>query len=121
MHPFSAQTSSLLTVHSRIEWAATQTGSVTFGTGDASTESRSIARLAAGPPRIAVLFHDLDPSRPTASVRTFSGGQVLDHLTFAFAVVGIDRFGASAPAEKLYDYFGLTAEKIAPQVLAALD
>ncbi|MHA6722806.1 transketolase [Sphingomonas sp. RS2018] len=33
---------------------------------------------------------------------------------------GIDRFGASAPADKLYDYFGLTADKIAPQVMAAL-
>ncbi|RVU06146.1 transketolase [Novosphingobium umbonatum] len=33
---------------------------------------------------------------------------------------GIDSFGASAPADQLYDYFGLTAEKIAPQVLAAV-
>ncbi|MFW2829352.1 transketolase [Sphingomonas sp. ID0503] len=33
---------------------------------------------------------------------------------------GIDGFGASAPAEALYDHFGLTAEKIAPQILAAL-
>lgn len=39
----------------------------------------------------------------------------LDGLRF-----GIDRFGASAPAEDLYDYFGLTADKIAPQILAAL-
>jgi len=34
---------------------------------------------------------------------------------------GIDRFGASAPAEVLYDHFGLTAAKIAPQIVAALD
>ncbi|HEX7875235.1 MAG TPA: transketolase [Sphingobium sp.] len=34
---------------------------------------------------------------------------------------GIDGFGASAPAEDLYDHFGLTAAKIAPQVAAALD
>ncbi|MES2753053.1 MAG: transketolase [Pseudomonadota bacterium] len=33
---------------------------------------------------------------------------------------GIDRFGASAPAEDLYDYFGLTADKIVPQIQAAL-
>ena len=33
---------------------------------------------------------------------------------------GIDTFGASAPAEVLYDHFGLTPAKIAPQVLAAL-
>lgn len=39
----------------------------------------------------------------------------LDGLRF-----GIDRFGASAPAEKLYEYFGLTAELIAPKVRAAL-
>ncbi|NBC36389.1 transketolase [Novosphingobium sp. FSY-8] len=39
----------------------------------------------------------------------------LDGLNF-----GIDTFGASAPADKLYDYFGLTAAKITPQVVAAL-
>jgi transketolase len=33
---------------------------------------------------------------------------------------GIDSFGASAPAEVLYDHFGLTAGKIAPQIIAAL-
>ncbi len=34
--------------------------------------------------------------------------------------IGIDRFGASAPAEALYDYFGLTAEKITPRILEKL-
>ena len=34
---------------------------------------------------------------------------------------GIDRFGASAPAEILYDYFGLTAAKIVPQILRLLE
>lgn len=33
---------------------------------------------------------------------------------------GIDSFGASAPMEALYDHFGLTAEKIAPQIIARL-
>lgn len=33
---------------------------------------------------------------------------------------GIDSFGASAPIEALYDHFGLTAEKIAPQIIARL-
>ncbi|WP_253190573.1 transketolase [Sphingomonas sp. LM7] len=33
---------------------------------------------------------------------------------------GIDRFGASGPAPKLYDHFGLTAAKIVPQIVAAL-
>jgi len=31
--------------------------------------------------------------------------------------IGIDSFGASAPADVLYDHFGLTAEKIVPQIL----
>ncbi|HEX7854112.1 MAG TPA: transketolase [Sphingobium sp.] len=39
----------------------------------------------------------------------------LDGLRF-----GIDSFGASAPADVLYDHFGLTAAKIAPQIRAAL-
>ncbi|MGE4323761.1 MAG: transketolase [Sphingobium sp.] len=34
---------------------------------------------------------------------------------------GIDSFGASAPAEALYDHFGLTAAHIAPRIVAALD
>ena len=34
--------------------------------------------------------------------------------------IGIDRFGASAPADQLYEYFGLTAEKIVPQIKARL-
>ncbi len=32
--------------------------------------------------------------------------------------IGIDTFGASAPIDALYDHFGLTAEKIVPQILA---
>ncbi len=33
---------------------------------------------------------------------------------------GIDSFGASAPIEALYDHFGLTAEKITPQIISRL-
>jgi transketolase len=33
---------------------------------------------------------------------------------------GIDSFGASAPIEALYDHFGLTADKITPQIIARL-
>jgi transketolase len=33
---------------------------------------------------------------------------------------GIDRYGASAPIRDLYDYFGLTADKITPQILEKL-
>jgi len=34
---------------------------------------------------------------------------------------GIDSFGASAPIADLFDHFGLTSAKIAPQILAALN
>ncbi|MGJ8537266.1 MAG: transketolase [Parasphingopyxis sp.] len=33
---------------------------------------------------------------------------------------GIDRFGGSAPADKLFEYFGLTEAAITPQILSAL-
>jgi len=39
----------------------------------------------------------------------------LDGMSF-----GIDKFGASGPAPKLYEHFGLTAEAIAPQILERL-
>ncbi|MDP9055967.1 MAG: transketolase [Pseudomonadota bacterium] len=34
--------------------------------------------------------------------------------------IGLDRFGASAPAEQLYEYFGITAEAIAGKITAKL-
>lgn len=44
-----------------------------------------------------------------------------ERLTMAKGLrFGLDGFGASAPAKDLYDHFGLTAEKIVPQVLARL-
>jgi len=36
------------------------------------------------------------------------------------AVVGIDRYGESAPADKLYDFFGFTPENVANTVRAVL-
>ena len=35
--------------------------------------------------------------------------------------IGLDRFGASAPAEDLFRRFGFTAEAIVPRILAALE
>jgi transketolase len=35
--------------------------------------------------------------------------------------IGLDRFGASAPAEDLFQRFGFTAEAIVPRVVAALN
>ena len=34
--------------------------------------------------------------------------------------IGIDSFGASAPADQLYQHFGITAEAIAPQIISKL-
>ena len=35
--------------------------------------------------------------------------------------IGLDRFGASAPAEVLFEHFGFTVDKIVPQIVAALN
>ena len=50
-----------------------------------------------------------------AGVTTGWQKYVCDGLT-----IGIDTFGASAPAPILYEHFGLTADKIVPQILARL-
>jgi transketolase len=34
---------------------------------------------------------------------------------------GVDSFGASAPVKALYDHFGLTADKLAPKIIAAIN
>ena len=44
-------------------------GNVSFETGDVAITDRSLGRMQAGPPRIAPLFRDLDPSRPQGGVR----------------------------------------------------
>ena len=58
--PFFDKTYSEVFVHSD--------GNVTFEEPEASSTSRSFARMAGGPPRIAPLFTDLDPSRSQAAV-----------------------------------------------------
>jgi transketolase len=35
--------------------------------------------------------------------------------------IGLDRFGASAPAEQLFEKFGFTADAIVPQILNKLN
>ncbi|MBL8213458.1 MAG: hypothetical protein JNK87_22260 [Bryobacterales bacterium] len=47
-------------------------GNVTFGRSDAAPVTRSTGILAGGPPRIAALFVDLDPSRSTRGVRVLT-------------------------------------------------
>ncbi len=47
-------------------------GNLTFNAADAATTERSLGRVTAGPPRIAGLFRDLDPSIVADSVRTIA-------------------------------------------------
>ena len=67
--------------------------------------------------------------RPTAAPGTVSAGRGVEtvaceagvrlgweHYTgLAGAIVGIDRFGASAPYQTIYEKFGVTAEVVAAQ------
>jgi hypothetical protein len=48
-------------------------GNLTFEEPDAASQARSLGRLAAGPPRIAALFADLDPSKADTDVRVWQG------------------------------------------------
>ena len=44
-------------------------GNITFRTPDDGSSARNLGRLVAGPPRLAPVFADLDPSRTPGSVR----------------------------------------------------
>jgi hypothetical protein len=57
---------------------------------DTSTAARSLGRMNAGPPRIAALFRDLDPSRDEASVRVLSTSNV-----FAVSWVNVPEYASS--------------------------
>ncbi|HEV2747458.1 MAG TPA: transketolase C-terminal domain-containing protein, partial [Allosphingosinicella sp.] len=43
------------------------------------------------------------------------------YVGFEGLSIGLDRFGASAPAEDLFNHFGFTAQAIVPKILTALD
>ena len=59
-------------------------GNLTFGTAENASSSRLTGRVTGGPPRIAALFDDLDPSRTAGSVRTWSDA---DHLVITWVAV----------------------------------
>ena len=52
----------------------------------------------------------------TAPVISVEAGSTFGWNRYAQKTIGIDCFGASAPASKLYEYFGLTADNIANEV-----
>ena len=51
-----------------------------------------------------------------APVISVEAGSTFGWNRYAQKTIGIDTFGASAPASKLYEYFGLTADEIASEV-----
>ena len=66
--PFFSQKHRRMFVHSD--------GAITFFQPDADSSARSLGRLFSGPPRIAPLFADLDPTRGGAVVVTLDAGRV---------------------------------------------
>jgi uncharacterized protein (TIGR03437 family) len=73
-------------------------GNLTFGKGDAEITDRSLGRMVAGPPRIAPLFADLDPS----SAQSPNGVRVLaepSRIVITWSAVPLwESFGAG-PAQ----------------------
>jgi len=62
--PFFGQAYTSVFVHSD--------GNVTFGAPDAASTPRSLDRLVSGPPRVAPLFRDLDPSQSSDGIHFVS-------------------------------------------------
>lgn len=57
----------------------------------------------------------------TAPVISIEAGSTFGWNRYAQKTIGLDTFGASAPADKLYSYFGLTASHLAEEVAAFLN
>lgn len=72
-------------------------GNLTFTTGDGSSAERSLGRLTAGPPRIAGLFSDLDPSRSAEGVRLLSRA---DRVVLTWSRVPEYRESGTGPIQK---------------------
>jgi len=69
-------------------------GNLSFTTADSATAARSLGRLAAGPPRIAPLFTDLDPTQTGGDVRVYSAA---DRMVITWHAVRLyDDYGAGA-------------------------
>jgi len=69
-------------------------GNITFWEPDSATAARSLGRLAGGPPRIAPLFADLDPSAG-GSVRVFHGDGYLTVTWLNTPLYSASGFGAA--------------------------
>ena len=70
-------------------------GNLTFTAAEFASTSRSLGRMTGGPPRIAPLFDDLDPSQPSGSVRFFADAS---HVVFSWVnVPEWEQYGLGAP------------------------
>jgi transketolase len=52
----------------------------------------------------------------TAPVISVEAGSTFGWNRYAQKTIGIDSYGASAPANKLFEYFGLTPQHIADEI-----
>lgn len=59
-------------------------GNLTFNSPDTATSDRSLGRLTSGPPRIAALFRDLDPTNSRDGIRVFTAS---DRIVFTWSQV----------------------------------
>ena len=66
-------------------------GNLTFTAAEFASTSRSLGRLTGGPPRIAPLFDDLDPTQPGGSVRFYADAS---HAVFSW--VNVPEYGPGA-------------------------
>ena len=70
------------------------------------------------------LFRELDDQQraqvlpPSVPAVAIEAGATLGWLEFADAVVGLDRFGVSAPGDVAYQRLGVTADTVAERVRA---
>ena len=70
-------------------------GNLTFTAAEFASTSRSLGRMTGGPPRIAPLFDDLDPSQPSGSVRFYADAS---HVVFSWVnVPEWAQYGLGAP------------------------
>jgi uncharacterized protein (TIGR03437 family) len=67
-------------------------GNLTFTAAEFASTSRSLGRLTGGPPRIAPLFDDLDPSQTAGGVRFLADAS---HVVFSW--VKVPEYGPGAP------------------------
>jgi uncharacterized protein (TIGR03437 family) len=70
-------------------------GNLTFTAPDFASTTRSLGRMTSGPPRIAPLFDDLDPSAVSAGVRVLS-----ESGRFVVSWIGVPEWQPSGPGRK---------------------